>query len=142
MLENFNKKISILDYGVGNISNLLAAIDYCGATGKIITTYKDIEMSDYIILPGVGAFKYAIEELQNRNMIEAIHSHISKDKPFLGICLGMQLAVVEFARNVSKMAEANSTEFDLLTPYPVVALISEWTANDGSIEKRNLTGHF
>ena len=91
MLENFNKKISILDYGVGNISNLLAAIDYCGATGKIITTYKDIEMSDYIILPGVGAFKYAIEELQNKNMIEAIHSHISKDKPFLGICLGMQL---------------------------------------------------
>ena len=47
----------------------------------------------------------------------------------------MQLAVVEFARNVSKMAEANSTEFDVLTPYPVVALISEWTANDGSIEK-------
>ncbi|MEL0254396.1 MAG: CTP synthetase, partial [Burkholderiaceae bacterium] len=43
------------------------------------------------------------------------------------------------ARNVSKMAKANSTEFDVLTPYPVVALISEWTTNDGNIEKRNLS---
>ena len=91
MSESCNKKISIIDYGVGNISNLLAAVDYCGAIGKVITTYKDIENSDYLILPGVGAFKYAIEELRDKKLIEAIVNHIDRDKPFLGICLGMQL---------------------------------------------------
>ncbi len=91
MLENYNKKISIIDYGVGNISNLLAAIDYCGCSGKVITSYKDIEKSDYIILPGVGAFKYAIHELKRKKMIDAIQNHVSNDRPFLGICLGMQL---------------------------------------------------
>ena len=91
MSENFIKKISIIDYGVGNISNLLAAIKYCGAEGRVVTNYKEIDSSDYIVLPGVGAFKYAIEQLKNKNMIESIKNHIVKEKPFLGICLGMQL---------------------------------------------------
>ena len=88
---------------------------------------------DAILVPG-GFGERGIE-----GKIKAIECARLNKIPFLGICLGMQLAVVEFARNVSKMAEANSTEFDVLTPYPVVALISEWTANDGSIEKRNLS---
>ena len=91
MSEAHFKKISIIDYGIGNISNVLAAISYCGAEGKVITNYNDIESSDYIILPGVGAFKYAIEQLINNNMIDSIKNHIIKEKPFLGICLGMQL---------------------------------------------------
>jgi CTP synthase len=57
--------------------------------------------------------------------------------PYLGICLGMQLAVIEFARNVAGMGRANSTEFDKQTPYPVVGLITEWINQDGSAEKRN-----
>ena len=56
--------------------------------------------------------------------------------PYLGICLGMQIAVIEFARNVVNMKNANSTEFDNKTPYPVVALISEWQDEDGSLQKR------
>lgn len=57
--------------------------------------------------------------------------------PFLGICLGMQLAVVEFARNVVGMDGANSTEFDALTPFPVVVLLSEWINSNGSVAKRD-----
>lgn len=57
--------------------------------------------------------------------------------PYLGICLGMQVAVAEFARNVAGMAGAHSTEFDTSTPYPVIALVTEWTAADGSVEKRD-----
>ena len=91
MSENHTKKISIIDYGIGNIANVLAAINFCGAEGKVITNYKDIESSDYIILPGVGAFKYAMEQLIDKNMIGSIKNHILKEKPFLGICLGMQL---------------------------------------------------
>jgi len=57
--------------------------------------------------------------------------------PYLGICLGMQVAVIDFARNVAGMKEANSSEFDGNTPYPVIALITEWTNEDGSIEQRD-----
>jgi CTP synthase len=57
--------------------------------------------------------------------------------PYLGICLGMQIAVIEFARNVCGMTDANSTEFDLETPHPVVALITEWQNHDGKIERRD-----
>ncbi|MFI4919132.1 MAG: CTP synthase [Legionellales bacterium] len=57
--------------------------------------------------------------------------------PFLGICLGMQTAVIEFARNVAGLTEANSSEFDKQTPYPVIGLISEWMDADGSTQSRD-----
>ena len=57
--------------------------------------------------------------------------------PFLGICLGMQLAVVEFARHVAGLEGAHSTEFDPDTPYPVVGLITEWQDRSGKIERRS-----
>lgn len=56
--------------------------------------------------------------------------------PFLGICLGMQVAVIEYARNVLKMDQANSTEFNMDTAYPVIALITEWEDRAGGLEKR------
>ena len=57
--------------------------------------------------------------------------------PYLGICLGMQVAVIDYARNVAGMESANSSEFDAKTPYPVIGLITEWTNKDGSVEQRN-----
>ncbi|MDB2590112.1 CTP synthase [Candidatus Thioglobus sp.] len=57
--------------------------------------------------------------------------------PYLGICLGMQVAVIEYARNVAGMKEANSTEFNENTPYPVVGLITEWQDEDGSFQTRD-----
>ena len=57
--------------------------------------------------------------------------------PYLGICLGMQVAVIEYARNMAGMKNANSTEFDENTPYPVVGLITEWQDEDGSTQTRN-----
>ncbi len=56
--------------------------------------------------------------------------------PYLGICLGMQVAVIEFARNAAGLTDAHSTEFDRATPYPVIALITEWMNADGSVEQR------
>ncbi len=56
--------------------------------------------------------------------------------PYLGICLGMQVAVIEFARHVAKMADANSTEFNAKTAYPVVALVTEWIDQAGNVETR------
>jgi len=64
--------------------------------------------------------------------------HARENKvPYLGICLGMQSAVIEFARNVAGLAEANSTEFDKTTAHPVIGLITEWTTAGGEIEVRD-----
>src|SRR5690606_16192561 len=60
-----------------------------------------------------------------------------RENPYLGICLGMQLAVVEYARNVAGLEGANSTEFDRSTPHPVVALIAEWQDQKGTVEQRS-----
>jgi CTP synthase len=57
--------------------------------------------------------------------------------PYLGICLGMQVAVIEFARDVAGLAGAHSTEFNHDTPHPVIALITEWLNADGNIERRH-----
>src|SRR5919198_42274 len=68
--------------------------------------------------------------------MRAIRYARENDIPYLGICLGMQLATIEFARNVAGLAGANSTEFDQDTPHPVVALITEWLDRTGRIERR------
>ena len=57
--------------------------------------------------------------------------------PYLGICLGMQVAVIDYARSIADMENANSSEFNKDTPYPVIALISEWTEDDGSVQQRD-----
>lgn len=90
-----------------------------------------LENVDAILVPG-GFGERGIE-----GKISAIQYAREHKVPFLGICLGMQTAIIEFARNVAGLKNANSTEFDKTTPYPVVGLISEWKARDGSINVRD-----
>lgn len=86
---------------------------------------------DAILIPG-GFGARGIE-----GKIMAIqHARLQK-VPFLGICLGMQTAVIEFARDVAGLENANSTEFDKNTPYPVIALINEWMEADGLVQTRD-----
>ncbi len=85
---------------------------------------------DAILVPG-GFGKRGTE-----GKIKAIEYARENGVPYLGICLGMQLAVIEFARHVAKIEAANSTEFDPETPNPVVALITEWLDREGKVEKR------
>ncbi len=86
---------------------------------------------DAILVPG-GFGKRGVE-----GKIAAIRYAREHGIPYLGICLGMQLAVIEFARHRANLAGANSTEFDPATPHPVVALITEWQNRDGTIEHRS-----
>ncbi|TAL83396.1 MAG: CTP synthase [Candidimonas sp.] len=88
---------------------------------------------DAILVPG-GFGKRGIE-----GKIAAIRYARENNVPYLGICLGMQLAVIEFARDVAMLGGANSTEFDPAAPHPVVALITEWQDREGQIEKRDQT---
>ncbi|MET0731915.1 MAG: CTP synthase, partial [Casimicrobiaceae bacterium] len=85
---------------------------------------------DAILVPG-GFGKRGVE-----GKIAAIRHAREHGIPYLGICLGMQLAVIEYARHKAGLANANSTEFEPDTPHPVVALITEWQNRDGSIERR------
>jgi CTP synthase len=89
-----------------------------------------LENMHAILVPG-GFGKRGVE-----GKIQAIRFAREKRIPYLGICLGMQLAVIEYARNVANLPGAHSTEFDPDTPYPVVALISEWQNRDGKTETR------
>src|SRR3954469_7421491 len=89
-----------------------------------------LEKMDAILVPG-GFGKRGTE-----GKMRAIRYARENAIPYLGICLGMQLATIEFARNVCGLGGANSTEFDAETPHPVVALITEWLDRTGQIEKR------
>jgi len=88
---------------------------------------------DAILIPG-GFGERGIEG----KIMAANYARIN-NVPFLGICLGMQVAYIEYARNVAGMENANSTEFDHETPFPVVGLITEWLDADGSKEIRDVT---
>jgi len=73
--------------------------------------------------------------------IKAVQFARENNIPFLGICLGLQVAVIEFARNMAKMDGANSTEFDENTDYPVIGLITEWQDENGETQKRDSESH-
>ncbi|MEI7916470.1 MAG: CTP synthase [Methylophilaceae bacterium] len=86
---------------------------------------------DAILVPG-GFGKRGTE-----GKIKAIQFARENKKPYLGICLGMQLAVIEFARHVASLKDANSTEFNPDSPNPLVGLITEWQDADGNVELRS-----
>lgn len=92
---------------------------------KLLTTL------DAVLVPG-GFGKRGVE-----GKILAAQFARENKVPYLGICLGMQIAIIEYARHVANMPAANSTEFDLETPYPIVALVTEWINQQGEREERN-----
>jgi len=91
---------------------------------------------DAILVPG-GFGERGID-----GKIEAVSHARIHGIPYLGICLGMQLAIVEYARNVAGLAGAHSTEFERSGPHPVIALISEWQDQKGTVESRDEKSDF
>ena len=92
---------------------------------------KTLKNADAVLVPG-GFGERGVE-----GMILACKFARENNIPYLGICLGMQVAIIEYARNVLKLKGANSTEFDQDTKYPVIGLITEWSDISGKREKRN-----
>ncbi|MDQ3581467.1 MAG: CTP synthase, partial [Pseudomonadota bacterium] len=90
-----------------------------------------LDGADAILVPG-GFGRRGIA-----GKIEAVRYAREHGVPYLGICLGMQVAVIELARHVAGLAGAHSTEFDRETPHPVIALITEWTTEAGTVERRS-----
>ncbi len=100
---------------------------------------EDIEASgtgslnsvDAILVPG----GFGVRGIEGK--IQAVKFAREQGIPYLGLCLGMQVAVIEFARNQAGLAGANSSEFNPQTPHPVIALVSEWISSDGTVERRD-----
>jgi glutamine amidotransferase len=82
--------IAMIDYGAGNIFSVKNALDHLGLENELVSDEKSLRNADAIILPGVGAFPAAMEKLEATGLVEVIKEE-AKKKPFLGICLGMQL---------------------------------------------------
>lgn len=83
--------IGIIDYGMGNLRSVQKAFERFGVDARIVTTPAEVAQADKVVLPGVGAFADAIEHLRDRGLVDSILATIEKGKPFLGICLGLQM---------------------------------------------------
>lgn len=83
--------IHIIDYGMGNLRSVQKAFEKLGVEATVCTRASEIAAAQKLVLPGVGAFRDAIDHLKNQEMVEPIREHIAAERPFLGICLGQQL---------------------------------------------------
>ena len=83
--------IAIIDYGMANLRSVQKAFEHEGIAAQIISRPEQVEMFDKIVLPGVGAFKDAVATLRSTALDQPILRHIRAGKPFLGICLGLQM---------------------------------------------------
>jgi len=83
--------IGIIDYGAGNLLSVKKALDFIGADTKIIAAPEAFFAIDQLVLPGVGAFGAAVDRLKSSGLFDLISDWILADRPFLGICLGLQL---------------------------------------------------
>jgi len=87
--------IAIIDYGMGNIHSVNKALQLYGAKTIVTNKASEISKADKIVLPGVGAFDDAMQELKMQGLISVIKKELNSGKPFLGICLGMQILFEE-----------------------------------------------
>ncbi|MDR3213007.1 MAG: CTP synthase [Azoarcus sp.] len=130
LIESYKSLIEALTHA-GMHTGAKVNIHYIDAEDIETNGCGALEKMDAILVPG-GFGKRGTE-----GMIAAINHARTHKVPYLGICLGMQLAVIEFARNVAGLADAHSTELEPDTPHPVVALINEWADREGRIERRD-----
>ena len=82
--------ITLLDYGAGNVRSVINAIESLGETVKIVTRTEDLLSADKLVFPGVGAFGNMMRILREKNYVDPLLAYLRSDRPFLGICLGLQ----------------------------------------------------
>ena len=87
--------IAIIDYGMGNLRSVEKALEKVGGDVRVSRDPDDVRRADAIVLPGVGAFGDAMENLRKRGLVEVIKEEVAAGKPFLGICLGLALIFEE-----------------------------------------------
>lgn len=87
--------VTVVDYGMGNLKSVSKAIEAVGATVEVTTEPSKVSGAERLVLPGVGAFGKAVENLEEAGLAEGIMEFLKTERPFLGICLGLQLLFEE-----------------------------------------------
>ncbi len=131
------KKIAIIDYGMGNLGNVRKALENLGFPASIVSKPSELPEFSGAILPGVGAFGAAMAHLKKSGFIPAIHDFVGSRKPFLGICLGLQLLFEksEESKNVKGLSLLPGQVIRFRTKGMKIPHIG-W--NQTSVKKRNL----
>jgi len=93
--SELKKRVAVIDYGMGNLYSVKKSCEHVGLTAILTSLREEIETSDAIILPGVGAFGDAMKNLKNLGLVDVLISAIESGKLFMGICLGFQLLMTE-----------------------------------------------
>lgn len=88
-------KVAIIDYSLGNLFSVQQACLYCGIDAFITNDINMLMKADYAILPGIGSFGNAMENLQKMDLVMPIHDFVASGKPLMGVCLGLQLLFTE-----------------------------------------------
>jgi glutamine amidotransferase len=89
------RKPVVIDYGIGNVFSVCSALRRIGADPILTNSLSAIRDADCLILPGVGAFARAMEALAERGIADAVRNYVAKERPFIGICIGMQVLMEE-----------------------------------------------
>ncbi|MBD2677619.1 MULTISPECIES: imidazole glycerol phosphate synthase subunit HisH [Nostoc] len=92
--------IAVVDYEMGNLHSVCKGLEKAGATPNVTYSAKELEQADAIVLPGVGAFDPAVQHLRSRGLEQPIKDAIASGKPFLGICLGLQILFESSAEGI------------------------------------------
>jgi glutamine amidotransferase len=90
-MNSSKKRIAIIDYGAGNIQNVIRAFSHIGVSGRLVSRREDLEEFSHAVIPGVGSYRYGAENLRRTGLDQGIKAFASQGFPILGICLGMQL---------------------------------------------------
>ena len=83
--------IAVIDYGAGNLQSVVKAFEFIGCRAEVIARPERLAQADAAVLPGVGSFGDAMDSLKSRGFVEPVRQFVDSGKPFLGICLGLQL---------------------------------------------------
>ncbi|CAA7622598.1 Imidazole glycerol phosphate synthase subunit HisH 1 [Magnetospirillum sp. LM-5] len=84
-------KVTIVDFGAGNLLSVARAFRHCGATVELAETAEQVTRADRLVLPGVGAFADSMTGVQSRGLVEPLKAYAATGRPFLGVCVGMQM---------------------------------------------------
>ena len=122
--------IAVVNYGMGNLGSVKNAFDYINVESFVSEDAEKLSIADALVLPGVGAFGDAMDNLRNRGLEDPVKEHIRKGKPFLGICLGLQmlfennaaLASAFFGRRLGVLAAGAAADLIVVDHVPFTPL--------------------
>ena len=133
--------IAIIDYGMGNLRSVQKAFEKVGAHAQITHTPADILKADRVVLPGVGAMAPAMQRLHELGLTDVIRRVTKEGKPFLGICLGLQVGVIAAARR-GGLENATTTEIEPDTESPVIYMMYDQINKQSTGGTMRLGNHY